>query len=99
MKEAKSCTNIEEVRAGIDQIDRKIMELLAKRQGYVVEVVRFKTDQESIVAKDRQEQLYRKREEWADELNLSPRMIREMFEVMVQHNIKKEIEIYQSKNK
>ena len=42
MKDAKSCKTIEEVRQEIDRIDREVMELLAKRQDYVCEIIRFK---------------------------------------------------------
>jgi len=94
MKDAKSCTTIEEVRAAIDKIDREVMELLALRQEYVHEVVRFKNDEASIVAQDRQDQLYRQRRAWALELNLSPEMIDEVYKTMVRHNIQKELELH-----
>ncbi|PTN06351.1 chorismate mutase [Mangrovibacterium marinum] len=94
MKEAKSCTTIEEVRSAIDKIDREIMELLAKRQEYVHEIIRFKNDVEAIVAQDRQSQLYEQRQRWADELDLSPAMVDEVFRTMVRHNIQKEIELH-----
>ncbi len=94
MKDAKSCTTIEEVRSAIDKIDRKVMELLAKRQEYVHEIIRFKTDTESIVAQDRQNQLYGQRQRWAEELDLSPAMIDEIFKTMVRHNIQKEMELH-----
>ncbi len=99
MKEPKSCNTIEEVRNEIDSIDRKIMELLADRQEYVHEVVRFKTeDEESVIAESRQNQLYKQRREWAKELGLSPDMIEEVYRSMIRHNIQREFEI-QKKNK
>jgi chorismate mutase len=94
MKDAKSCTTIKEVRAAIDKIDREVMELLAKRQEYVCEIIRFKSDPESIVAQDRQNQLYEQRRQWAEELDLSPEMIDEVFKTMVRHNIQKEMELH-----
>jgi len=94
MKDAKSCTSIEEVRQEIDRIDRKIMELLANRQDYVCEIIRFKTDEKSIVAEGRQNQLYQQRKLWAEELKLSCEMIEEIFKTMVRHNIQKELELH-----
>ncbi|WP_372775491.1 chorismate mutase [Mangrovibacterium sp.] len=94
MKDAKSCTTIDEVRQQIDRIDREVMELLAKRQEYVCEIIRFKDDEESIVAPDRQEQLYQQRRAWAEELNLSPEMIEDVYKTMVRHNIQKELELH-----
>ncbi len=99
MKDTKSCKNISEVRDEIDRIDREIMELMAKRQEFVHEIVRFKTDKESIVAQQRQEQLYKQRRSWAEELDLSPEMIEEVYQTIVRHNIKKEMELHdKSKN-
>lgn len=94
MKDAKSCSSIEEVRHAIDLIDRQVMELLAKRQEYVCEIIRFKKDEESIVAQGRQEQLYKQRRVWAQELSLSPDMIDEVYKTMVRHNIQKELELH-----
>jgi len=94
MKDAKSCSSIEEVRFEIDRIDREVMELLAKRQEYVCEIIRFKKDEESIVAQGRQEQLYKQRRVWAQELKLSPEMIEEVYKTMVRHNIQKELELH-----
>lgn len=95
MKDPKSCQSIEEVRNEIDSIDRDVMELLAKRQEYVHEIVRFKTNHDSIVAQDRQNQLYEQRKKWADELDLSPEMIDELFKTMVRHNIQRELELHE----
>ena len=94
MKDPQSCQTIEEVRSEIDQIDRKIMVLLAQRQDLVHEIVRFKKDTESIVAQGRQTQLYQQRRIWAEELNLSPEMIEEVYKTMVSHNIQKELELH-----
>ncbi|MGD9931066.1 MAG: chorismate mutase [Mangrovibacterium sp.] len=99
MIDAKSCTNISEVRDEIDRVDRMIMELLARRQEFVCEIVRFKTDEESIVAKSRQEQLYKQRRVWAEELHLSPDMIDEVYKTIVRHNIKKELELHHKSKK
>lgn len=95
MKDPKSCQSIEEVRNEIDSIDRDVMELLAKRQEYVHEIVRFKTNHDSIVAQDRQNQLYEQRKKWAEELDLSPEMIDELFKTMVRHNIQRELELHE----
>ena len=94
MKEAKSCTNIHEIRHEIDRIDRMVVELIAKRQEYVNEIIRFKTDKASIVAESRQDQVYRQRRAWAEELNLSADMIEEVYKTMIHHNIKKELELF-----
>lgn len=94
MKDAKSCSSIDEIRHAIDSVDRKVMELLAKRQEYVYEIIRFKTNEESIVAQGRQEQLYEQRRAWAQELKLSPEMIEDVYKTMIHHYIQKELELH-----
>jgi len=37
-----ACASLEEVRAGIDAVDRELVALLARRAAYVGQVVRFK---------------------------------------------------------
>jgi isochorismate pyruvate lyase len=53
MKKPVECTNIDEIRNEIDAIDKQIIELLGKRLKYVTEIVRFKKDEEDILAKKR----------------------------------------------
>jgi chorismate mutase len=60
MKEAKACENIHEIRECIDEIDEQILISFGKRMEYVKEIVKFKTDADGIVARDRQLQLLQK---------------------------------------
>ena len=93
MKKPGSCKNIVEVRNEIDKIDRSIMELLANRQEFVEEIVRFKTDENSVIAKDRQLEVFSKRRQWAEELGLDPDFIEYIFRQLVKHNIEKELKL------
>ena len=93
MKKPTDCSSITEIRNEIDSIDRSILELLASRQEYVEEIVKFKTDEDSVIAKDRQLEVYAKRRQWAQELGLSVDFIEHLFQQLVQHNIERELKL------
>lgn len=97
MKEPKACENIKEIRDGIDAIDRQILASFGKRMEYVNEIVKFKSDEDSIVAADRQQEVYQKRREWAEEFGLDPDLYEEIYKMLVNWNIKKELEIFKNK--
>jgi len=99
MKEPGACENINEIREGIDTIDRQILASFGKRMEYVKEIVKFKTDEDSIVAADRQQEVFQKRREWAQEFGLDPDLFEEIYRMLVNWNIKKELEIFQNKEK
>jgi isochorismate pyruvate lyase len=92
MKNPKSCVDISEIRLEIDKIDFEVLKLLAERQKFVDEIVKFKTDEESVVAADRQKEVYEARRRWANEMGLSADIIEEIYRLLIQHNIKNELE-------
>lgn len=88
------CTSKEEIRAQIDQTDRAIIELFARRYHYVQEIVKFKEpDIESIIAQDRKEEVIRLRGEWAEQVGLCKKTFEHIFEYLIEHNIVKEMQI------
>lgn len=93
MKKPEDCSSIAEIREEIDKIDRSIMELMAKRQEYVEEIVKYKTDPSSVIARERQLEVFATRRKWAEELGLSPDFIELLFKHLVQHNIEKELKL------
>lgn len=97
MKEAKACENIHEIRECIDEIDEQILVSFGKRMEYVKEIVKFKTDADGIVARDRQLQLLQKRREWAVELGLDPDLFEAMYKMLINWNVQKEMEIFRNK--
>lgn len=97
MKEAKDCRNIQEVRECIDEIDHQILAFFGKRLEYVKGIVKFKTDTDGIVARDRQLELLQKRREWAVEFELDPDLFEEMYKMLINWNVQKELEIFRKK--
>jgi len=91
MKEAKDCINIEEIRNEIDRIDREITGLLAKRAEYVHCAAKFKTSAQGVKAGDRVKSMIEKRKIWAEELNLSPLFIENLFNLITGYFISDEM--------
>jgi chorismate mutase-like protein len=93
MKTPASCKNITEIRNEIDLIDHLILKLLATRQEFVEEIVKYKTDKDSVIARDRQLSMFAKRRQWAEESGLDPDFIEEIYKQLVHHNIEKELKL------
>lgn len=93
LKKPEECTKKEEVRDEIDRIDRTILELFALRFEYVKRIVDFKQDHQSVVAQDRKDHVIEKRSEWARELGLDDKTFAEMYRLLIDSNIEKEMEL------
>jgi isochorismate pyruvate lyase len=99
MKLPEECENIQEIREAIDDIDREIIKLIGKRFVYVKEVVKFKKkDRDSIVAKDRYNEVIENIRKLAVENGLNPDLIENVYKNLIHHFIDKEIEIAKSNN-
>jgi isochorismate pyruvate lyase len=99
MKGAKDCQDIQEIRANIDKVDYEILASFGKRLEYVKEIVKFKTDQDEIIARQRQLEVFQKRREWASEFGLDPELFEEIYKMLINWNVQKELEIFSSKGK
>ena len=53
MKTPEECSGLDDVRCGIDAMDKAIMELFGRRLAYVLAASRFKPTLESIPAPER----------------------------------------------
>ena len=97
LKKPQDCASAEEVRNEIDRIDHQIMILFGERHKYVEEIVRFKNDEESIIAHDRKKQVIGDRRKWAVENGLDPDTFEKMYHLLIENNIKRELEILKIK--
>lgn len=92
-KSPSECNSKKEIRMQIDQIDKEIISLFALRFQYVCEIVKFKSDAESIVALNRKNEVIELRGEWAENLGLDNHTFKQIYKLLIEHNIKKEMEI------
>ena len=97
LKKPKDCTSAKEVRNEIDKIDHQILILYGERHKYIEEIVRFKEDEEGIIAHDRRKQVLRDRRKWAEENGLDADTFEKMYTLLIENNISRELEILKSK--
>lgn len=93
VKKPVECASADEIRIEIDRIDRQIISLFAERHKYIEEIVKFKHDENSIVALDRKEKVINERKIWAKEAGLNPDTFKEIYTLLVESNIKHEMNI------
>lgn len=86
---------MEEIRQVIDQIDQEIIRLFAQRADYVHEIVKYKTDEESVVAIERKDLVIKQRSEWAESLGLNKETFRDIYIRLLQQNISEELLLLQ----
>lgn len=96
-KSPSECKDKEEIRSQIDLIDKEIIALFGLRFQYVSEIVKFKSDAQSVVAQDRKDQVIKQRGEWAEDHGLDKDTFEQIFRFLVDHNIGKELEILEGK--
>lgn len=99
LKEPGVCCSIEEIREEIDKIDSNIISMFSERMKYVEEIVRFKTDEEGVVAAARKEQVINARAKWAENHGLDPDTFRKIYTLLVERNIQHELELLKAKAK
>jgi isochorismate pyruvate lyase len=92
-----ACQSIEEVRSEIDALDRQIISLLGRRFTFVKEIVRFKSNSDEIVARERYDEVIRSRRELAKQHHLSPDVIEKIYRMLIAHNIEEEHKILNGK--
>ena len=91
-------TGMVEIRNQIDEIDREIIRLFAQRSDYVHEIVKYKSDEESVIAIDRKELVIKQRSEWAEAAGLDKKTFEDIYVRLLQQNISEEL-VLLKKNK
>ena len=87
MKKPGECLSIDEVRAEIDTVDKEIINLLGKRLLYIRRIVRFKKNEEDVMARKRYTQVLQARRKWAFEQGIDPDIIENVYRTLMQYFI------------
>nr|WP_167374946.1 chorismate mutase [Acinetobacter piscicola] len=90
MKKEK-CESLEQVRENIDQLDQQLIDLIATRQFYVDQAVRFKRTTEDAQSPERVQQVINKVRQKAFEVGTDPDLIESIYREMIQHFIQREL--------
>jgi isochorismate pyruvate lyase len=89
--EIKKCSTLEEARNEIDNVDRGIVELIAKRNEYIKQIAHFKTSVDEIKAEERIADVIANVREQAISLGLSPNLINDLYVRMIDEMVESEI--------
>ena len=91
MKPPEECASIEDVRLGIDALDREVIALIGRRARYVEAAARFKIGESSVRAPERRKAMLEARRQWAEEEGLSPEVIEAVYETLVTYFVDHEM--------
>lgn len=81
------CETMIEVRAGVDQIDRELVALLARRFGYMDAAARIKTDRNSVRDEARKAEVLDNVARAAEIAGLEPARLRAVWNELVEQSI------------
>ncbi len=84
--------SLDEVRESIDSVDRKIVRLLAEREGHVRRAARFKETRGDVEAPKRVEEVIQKVRTLATEHGASPEVVDEVYRTMISRFIALEMD-------
>ncbi len=93
MKLPEECDTIADIRNEIDKLDHQIIESIGKRLTYVKEIVRFKSNEEDVIARKRYEEVLLKRREWAENQDLNPEIIEGIYKTLIQYFIDEQMKL------
>tara|TARA_R110000751_G_scaffold2018_17_gene9940 strand:+ start:23200 stop:23511 length:312 start_codon:yes stop_codon:yes gene_type:complete len=81
------CTDMRDVRRGVDATDRELMDLLERRFGYMRAAARIKSDREAVRDEARKAEVIRNVQADAERRALPADRIAEMWELLVETSI------------
>ena len=91
MMKREKCESLEQVREHIDQLDQQLIDLIATRQFYVDQAVRFKRTTEDAQSPERVQQVIDKVRQKAFEVGTDPDLVETIYREMIQHFIQREL--------
>ncbi len=86
------CTNMTEVRAGVDDVDRQIVALLARRFGYMDAAARIKPEREAVRDEWRKADVKTKVDSAATAAGIDPALVARLYEDLIETSIAHELE-------
>ena len=86
-----NCTTMAEVRAGVDQLDRELVAMLARRFAYMDAAARIKPTRDRVRDEDRKTQVIEQARAEAQRLGVPETVIAAMWETLVEGSIAYEL--------
>jgi isochorismate pyruvate lyase len=92
LKDPQDCTNMTEVRAGVDDVDRQIVALIARRFGYMDAAARIKTDRATVRDEDRKAEVIAKVRNAARAARVDEDLVARLYEQLIESSIAHEFD-------
>lgn len=94
----ESCTTMAEIRTAIDDIDRRVIELLAARMRYIEAAARVKTDREAVRDEWRKADVLSKVAATADKEGFPAELATQLYDALVEYSIAHEFMRFDAKS-
>src|SRR5688500_15434559 len=91
IRDPEACTTMTEVRAGVDDVDRRIVILLKRRFGYMDAAARIKPDRSAVRDEWRKADVLAKVDAAAAEHGLDRRLVARLYEDLIETSIAHEL--------
>ncbi|KDR77214.1 hypothetical protein GALMADRAFT_435941 [Galerina marginata CBS 339.88] len=90
------CSSLDEVRAGIDAVDARILELLSQRAAFVREATRFKASRDVVDVPSRDQQVIDEASQNATQFHLPQTIARAVFTAVINASVPFELCVFNS---
>ena len=94
IRDPADCTTMTEVRAGVDDVDRRVIALLQRRFGYMDAAARIKPDRSSVRDEWRKSDVLAKVDAAAAEVGVNQTLVARLYEDLIETSIAYEFEAY-----
>jgi len=88
------CSTMAEVRAGVDDVDRRIITLLQRRFGYMNAAARIKPDRSAVRDEWRKADVLAKVDGSAADLGVDRQLMARLYEDLIETSIAHELEVF-----
>lgn len=98
-KNPDDCSNMQDVRAGVDAVDAALVALLAKRFAYMDAAARIKSDRDAVRDESRKREVIANAVGLAEEMGVLTSLVADFWEQLVEASIAYEFEQWDIRNK
>lgn len=98
IKQPNECESMADVRSAIDSLDEELLDLLARRIGYIERAAKIKTSVDSIRDEQRIESIIAKRKLQAAEHGYSEEFIESTFRNLIEYSVVHEMLVFKQKD-
>ncbi|NBF04048.1 isochorismate lyase [Pseudomonas sp. Fl5BN2] len=98
MKTPEQCSDLQDIRCGIDTLDEQIIQALGQRLAYVKAAAQFKPTEQSIAAPERVSAMLPLRHQWAEQAGLDPLFVVPLFAQIIHWNIAQQVRHWRARH-